>query len=118
MSSRQERLEQIERDVREAKASTGHLDGRKMLADFEYLLGLTAQAPKSATGSTSEPRVWRGDTVNVSHWWWMPHTKAWEMTFSIPLRDGDTFVAGCYPRPNAAPPDDVIRACSSVDWEG
>lgn len=116
MSAMKERLEQIELKVREAKASTGRLDGRKMLADFEYLLGLVPSP--FAPGLTSEPRVWGAPDVMASHWWWdLLGSKGWAAGRYIGLRTDDVFVAGCFPKPSAAPGrTSGLSMCTEVDW--
>ena len=116
-----ERLERIERNLQEAKTSTGPIDGRKMLPDLEYLLGLTARGsgvtPEPTSEPTAEPRIWRGHSTDASHWWWVSNEAEWSTTRGETLIHNDVFVPGCHPRPDAAiEHGSVLTTCSEVDW--
>lgn len=115
MSARSKRLGQIERDTRDAKASTERLDGRKMLADIEYLLGWISTEVEPKPGPTSEPRVWCAARIYALHWWWQPNDESWGGEPNALLRNRDIFVAGCHPRPSTAPSSD-LASCRKVDW--
>lgn len=63
------------------------------------------------------PRVWTGDVVVASCWWW-DECRQWLLDDAdCQLIPGTIFVPGAQPKPVDDPAEmDTIATCKAVDW--